>query len=149
MCPVAVHTWACILSAIMLRRGTAHRFPGSLAHTKVACLHHPFPAQELPPAAARVQRGCLQVRPNCLPDRAPGGCGWPWALAFAAAHWQAAVACDVLARPPSYAHPLRSRCHHCPAAARHAVTQGRQIDPRTFPEAILNGSKLDLFHLYK
>lgn len=30
-----------------------------------------------------------------------------------------------------------------------AVTQGRQIDPRTFPEAILNGSKLDLFHLYK
>jgi hypothetical protein len=27
--------------------------------------------------------------------------------------------------------------------------QGRQIDPRTFPEAILNGSKLDLFHLYK
>ena len=30
-----------------------------------------------------------------------------------------------------------------------ADRQGRQIDPRTFPEAILNGSKLDLFHLYK
>lgn len=27
--------------------------------------------------------------------------------------------------------------------------QGRQIDPATFPEAILNGSKLDLFHLYR
>ncbi|KAL4422493.1 hypothetical protein ABPG75_008690 [Micractinium tetrahymenae] len=27
--------------------------------------------------------------------------------------------------------------------------QGRQIDPLTFPEAILNGTKLDLFHLYR
>ena len=27
--------------------------------------------------------------------------------------------------------------------------QGRQIDPKAFPEAILNGSRLDLFNLYR
>lgn len=32
---------------------------------------------------------------------------------------------------------------------RCAVLQGRQIDPKTFPEAILNGSRLDLFNLYR
>lgn len=47
-------------------------------------------------------------------------------LSLAQAPWQ-------LNSPPILPHPL----------------QGRQIDPRTFPEAVLNGGKLDLFHLYK
>ena len=37
--------------------------------------------------------------------------------------------------------------HPTPPLSRMA--QGRQIDPKTFPEAILNGSRLDLHNLYR
>ena len=75
----------------------------------------------------------------CCHGAAQGAC---CAQPMAVLQWFLCMPCPALlpveadwGRPARLAAPRRS--------------QGRQIDPRTFPEVVLNGSQLDLFHLYR